>query len=146
MNNSCFYCEKDERLDNLMMKISELQTSILYLNKDQTHSGRSILALQSHKRELFELSNDERQFFMEDLSKAAKALQETFAPQKINYAIYGDVVSHLHVHLVPKYEQGPDWGGAFVHDPPVTKALTEQEYKQLTDEIQQHLKLEEVKK
>lgn len=129
-----------------MIKISDLHTSTLYLNKDQTHSGRSILALDSHKEELFELSSSERQFFIEDLSNAAKALQKTFAPQKINYAIYGDVVSHLHVHLVPKYQQGPDWGGAFVHDPAVTKALTEQEYNQLADKIHQHLNLEEVRK
>lgn len=137
---ACFYCEKDQRLKDLMLEIEELQISSFYLNKDQTHPGRSILAFHHHKKELFELTESELHRFTEDLSKGAKAIQEAFAPQKINYAIYGDIVSHLHVHLVPKYEHGPNWGEAFVNSPLRPKRLQDAEYMECIEKIKKHLK------
>ncbi|MFL8938352.1 HIT family protein [Rossellomorea oryzaecorticis] len=139
MGDTCFYCEKDERLHDLMKKIEDLTTSVFYLNMDQTHRGRSILALHHHKRELFELTPEELRMFTEDVAKAAKALQEAFQPQKINYAIYGDVVSHLHFHLVPKYENGEEWGEAFVNAPTHKKFMNEAEYGQLIKMIKDQL-------
>ena len=139
MTDSCFYCEKDERLSDLMVKVAELETSILYLNKDQTHTGRSIVAFNSHKKELFELSADELRQFSKDVANAAQALQQAFAPHKINYAIYGDHVSHLHVHLVPKYDTDEDWGSAFVHAPLTIKTLEAEGYQRSVDQIHRHL-------
>jgi len=141
--DSCFYCDKDQKLKDLMIKIEDLQVSTLYLNKDQTHFGRSILAFQSHKRELFELSQIELHRFMEDLAKGAYAIQEAFRPQKINYAIFGDLVSHLHIHIVPKYKEGNNWGEAFVNAPTHKKVLNGIEYIQLIEKINKHLKNEE---
>ncbi len=126
-----------------MIEIEDLQSSTFYLNKDQTHPGRSILAFHTHKEELFELSPDELHRFMEDVAKAAKALQEVFQPQKINYAVYGDLVSHLHFHIVPKYENGTDWGEAFVNAPHQKKQLQEDDYTELIKKIQAQLKHEE---
>ena len=121
------------------MPIADLSTSTFYLNKDQTHIGRSILAFNDHKRELFELSSIERERFMEDVANAAKALQHTFHSSKLNYAIYGDLVSHLHFHIVPKYENGEEWGGAFVNAPQKKKRLSEAEYEQRIQAIQNQL-------
>ena len=59
-------------------------------------------------------------------------------PDKVNYATYGDKVSHLHVHVVPKYENGPDWGGPFKDDrTPVI--LSEEEYIRRVEQIREHL-------
>lgn len=139
MTDTCFYCEKDERLNGLMVKVAELEMSILYLNKDQTHAGRSIVAFNGHKKELFELSDYELRQFSKDVANAAQALQQAFAPQKINYAIYGDVVSHLHYHLVPKYETDEDWGSAFVHAPLKIKELDAAAYEELVERIHKQL-------
>ncbi|WP_341358031.1 HIT family protein [Rossellomorea sp. y25] len=122
-----------------MIRMEVLTTSTFYLNRDQTHRGRSILAFNGHKRELFELTPFELQAFMEDVAKAAKALQEALRPQKINYAIYGDVVSHLHFHIVPKYENGEKWGEAFVNAPTHKKFMNEAEYELLIKTIKDQL-------
>ena len=51
---------------------------------------------------------------------------------KINYAIYGDIVSHFHVHLVPKHRDGLQWGGPFTDTlPKVT--LSAEEFKAVGD-------------
>jgi ATP adenylyltransferase len=144
MNNECFYCKKDSNLLDLMIKIDKLQMSDFYLNRDQTHPGRSILAFNQHKKELFELTPSELNRFMEDLTKAAKAIQDAFGPDKINYAIYGDIVSHLHVHIVPKYQGETNWGEAFENSPISKKIVSESEYNQTINTIKKQLKNEEV--
>ena len=49
---------------------------------------------------------------------------------KINYAIYGDLVSHFHVHVVPKQRDGLQWGGPFTDTlPKVT--LGEGEFREM---------------
>src|SRR5699024_8349176 len=115
----CFYCEKNSELRNKMIEIKEFKNSVFYLNKDQRYYGRTILAFKEHRKELFELTEQERKNFFEELSLAASILQKVFNPSKLNYAIYGDLVSHLHVHIVPKYQNGENWGEAFINNPPI---------------------------
>ena len=51
---------------------------------------------------------------MADVSNVAKAIQRAYNPDRINYGAYGDTLGHLHIHLVPKYKDGFEWGGTFV--------------------------------
>jgi len=53
-----------------------------------------------------------------DTARAAAAVQRAFDPDKINYAVYGDLVPHLHYHIVPKYRDGACWGKPFELNPP----------------------------
>ncbi len=113
----CQYCRKDQRLDDLMIEIAPMQISTLYLFKEQTYRGRCVVAYRHHINELFELSDAERDLFMHDVARAAKAMQAAFNPAKINYGAYSDKLPHLHFHLVPKYRDGPSWGAPFTMMP-----------------------------
>lgn len=115
---SCFYCEKDERLLALMTPLAELRWADVYLFNDQKHPGRCIVALKGHKDEIWQLSPEQRNGFFAEVSAAAEAVSRYAEADKINYAIYGDKVSHFHVHLVPKKEGGLQWGGPFTDDLP----------------------------
>lgn len=138
----CFYCKKDDQLKSLMIEICNLPSSIFYLNRDQTHKGRCIVAFQSHKRELFELSDQERSSYMRDVAIAADAIQKVFHPDKINYAIFGDLVSHLHFHLVPKYKEEPEWGEAFVNNPDSKVTVSDSEYDEIIKAINNQLNVQ----
>ena len=46
---------------------------------------------------------------------------------KLNYAVYGDLSPHLHVHIVPKYKGGVSWGQPFSDSLPKV-LLTDAEY------------------
>lgn len=140
-HTDCFYCSKNEKLESLMIKAAKLNVSTLYLNKDQTHQGRSIVAYDRHVTEIFHLENNELQRFMEDVARAAGALQDAFHPDKMNYGIYGDLVSHLHVHLVPKYAGSAEWGEAFVNAPSAKKMLDTSEYQKIITSIRDKLNL-----
>ena len=112
----CFYCEKDARQAALMTPLAELRWSEVFLFHDQKHRGRCVVALKEHHDELWQLSDEQRAGFFEEVSAAAEAISRFARADKINYAIYGDLVSHFHVHLVPKHKGGLQWGGPFTDD------------------------------
>ena len=124
----CQYCRKDQRLDDLMIEIAPMQVSTLYLFKEQTYRGRCVVAYRHHINELFELSDAERDLFMADVARAAKAMQAAVNPAKINYGAYSDKLPHLHFHLVPKYRDGPSWGAPFTMMPEPKQLLGSADY------------------
>ena len=138
-NEECFYCTKDERLDNLMIKICDLDASVLYLFKEQTYNGRCLVAHKDHVNELFDLTDEERNVFMKDVARAAKAVSEAFDAYKINYGAYADKMTHLHYHIVPKYEDGPDFGSTFQMMPEPKVLLSDEEYSVLIEKVKAKL-------
>ncbi len=138
-NKECFYCTKDERLDNLMIKICDLDASVLYLFKEQTYNGRCLVAHKDHVNELFDLTDEELNVFMKDVARAAKAVSEAFDAYKINYGAYADKMTHLHYHIVPKYEGGPDFGSTFQMMPEPKVLLSDEEYGVLIEKIKSKL-------
>lgn len=137
-DNTCFYCQKDSRLDDLMVEVAPLQVSTLYLFREQTYRGRCLVAYRDHVKELFELDDEQLRLFMQDVKRAAAAIHRAFSPDKINYGAFSDTLAHLHFHLVPKYKDGPDWGGTFRMNPRQTY-LTDAEYKSLADAVRRCL-------
>lgn len=137
-DNNCFYCVKDQRLTDIMIKICDLEASTLYLFKEQTYKGRCLVAFKEHRNDITDLNEEELSLFMKDVSKAAKAMDKAFSPNKINYGAYADKMSHLHFHLVPKYEGGPSWGGTFEMNPGKVYLSTE-EYDKLITEIKKYI-------
>jgi ATP adenylyltransferase len=131
----CQYCRKDQRLHDLMIEVAPLQVSTLYLFKEQTYRGRCIVAYREHVNELYELPTPELAKFMQDVARAAKAIRTAMGAAKINYGAYSDKLPHLHVHLVPKYVDGPAWGTTFTMMPDPKVLLTATEYAALGEKI-----------
>jgi len=126
-NKDCFYCMKDERQTALMLKVADLSVSELFFFKEQTHPGRCIVAFKDHAKEIFDLSDADQAAYMTDIARAAKAIQAVYQPAKINYGAYGDKLHHLHMHLVPKYEDQAAWGAVFEMNPDKVY-LSDEEY------------------
>ena len=94
--------------------------------------------LNFHVNDLNELSDEDRNAFMADVAKVTSAMNKAFHPAKINYGAYSDKLSHLHFHLAPKYEGGPDFGGTFVMNPGKVY-LSDAEYQELIDAVKANL-------
>jgi diadenosine tetraphosphate (Ap4A) HIT family hydrolase len=137
-HQECIYCAKDERQDKLMIEIGPLSVSTLFLFREQTYRGRVIVALNTHEREVFHLPEETRNLLMADVALAAQAVDRAFQPGKINYGAYGDTMPHIHFHIVPKYENGEQWGTTFVMNPGQTY-LSDEEYEELIAQIRKHL-------
>ena len=136
--NTCMYCAKNENLHNLMIEICKLEKSTLYLFKEQSYKGRCILAYDGHVNQLIELEDKDLEVYMKDVKRAALAIQKAFSPNKINYGAYSDKLPHLHIHLVPKYENAYSWGGTFEMNPQKVY-LNDEEYRNLIDVIKENL-------
>ena len=133
-DENCLYCSKSKDLDSLMIKICDLEVSTVYLFKEQTYRGRCNVVFKEHKSEITDLTEEEAAAFIKDIRKVAKAIQEAFNPDKINYGSYADEMKHLHMHVVPKYEGGPSWGATFEMNPGKV-LLNDEEYNELITKI-----------
>lgn len=134
----CLYCQDNETRHNLMIEVAKLSVSRLFIFKEQTYHGRCLVAYNGHVDDLNQLSDDERNAFMADVVRATRAMQKVFAPAKINYGAYADTLSHLHFHLVPKYVDGPDFGGVFRMNPQEVY-LTDKEYADMAEALKKEL-------
>lgn len=124
----CMYCDpQDVRRLELMTPIAPLEASTLHFYREQTYPGRCVLVYHRHVHRLTELEPEEYAALFRDVHKAADTLTRLYHPDKINYLILGDLCPHLHVHLVPKYQGGADWGTMFRMMPEPTRFLSPQE-------------------
>lgn len=91
---------------SLWNPIAELKVSALGLYDDSRFPGRCILVLHEHAEDLIEMSLDLARAFVSDTQIAARAIQKVAAAKRINYAILGNVESHIHFHLIPRLWPG----------------------------------------
>lgn len=134
----CLYCQNNETLHSLMLEVTELSVSRVFIFKEQTYKGRCLVAYKDHVDDLNLLSDDNRNAFMDDVARVTRAMQKLFHPDKINYGAYSDTLEHLHFHLVPKYAGGPDFGCVFRMNPQ-NIYLTDGEYAQMAEALRKEL-------
>lgn len=136
--SECLYCQNNETLHKLMIKICDLKVSQLFLFKEQSYKGRCNVVYNDHTVEFHELSDEQRTAFMSDVAAVGKAIALAFNPDKINYGAYADTISHLHMHVVPKYKDGYGFGGVFEMNPQKVM-LSDTEYVEVIEKIKKGL-------
>jgi diadenosine tetraphosphate (Ap4A) HIT family hydrolase len=63
--------------------------------------------LDAHVREMTDLAVAEREALMKVVFACEAALREVMAPDKVNLASLGNVVPHLHWHVIPRFGDDP---------------------------------------
>ena len=87
--------------------IADLGLSMAYLHDDQFFPGWTVVVFKRHATELFHLAPTERIQMMEEVSRFAKVLAETFDAKKLNYGLLGNRMPHIHWHLIPRLSSDP---------------------------------------
>lgn len=137
-DQNCAYCMQGELAAAFAYPVCEMESGFLYVFKEQSHPGRCILAHHKHVSEIIDLTDDERNQFFADVARVSGAIHKVFKPHKVNYGAYGDTGCHLHMHLVPKYEGGFEWGSIFDMNP-AKVTLTDTEYEEIAEKLRQAL-------
>ena len=137
-DQKCAYCVEGEFLAPFGLKICELDHALVYLFKEQSHKGRCIIATKSHVPDITHLSDEERNGYFTDMTKAVSAIQKAFNPDKVNIGAYGDTAGHVHFHLVPKYKDGFEWTQVFAMNPQQV-FLSDTEYEEVIGRIKENL-------
>ena len=95
---------------------------------DANYPGFCRVIWRDHVREMSDLSQAERLLLNEAVFKVEQAVREVMQPLKINVASLGNVVPHLHWHIIPRYADdahfpAPVWAqAARVTDPAMLAA------------------------
>ncbi len=106
----CPFCAPRPDDSDIMQLIAPLRVSSLYLNKSQTYRGACILVYDTaHVTRVDLLPASEWQDFAKDIHDAQSAIVATVKPDHMNTESLGNVVPHLHFHLVPRYKDDGRW-------------------------------------
>lgn len=101
---------------------------------DALYPGFCRVIWNAHVNEMTDLCAAERTMFMDVVWQVEAAVREVLQPHKINLASLGNMVPHLHWHIIPRFTDdthfpNPIWGTA-LRDPgdslPARRALTDQ--------------------
>jgi diadenosine tetraphosphate (Ap4A) HIT family hydrolase len=116
--------------DDADLRIAELEHCRVILNRDQFFPGYCLVFTRAHVTELFHLEPPVRAAVMEEVTAVAAALDAAFRPTKMNYELLGNMVPHMHWHLVPRFTTDPLWPRPIWSEPHEAVALTAEEYGQ----------------
>jgi len=64
---------------------------------------------QKHIKEFSQLNDEEAIKLTLTVKKIEKTLLKELNPDKINIASLGNMVPHLHIHIIPRYKNDPWW-------------------------------------
>lgn len=121
------------------LRIAELQHSYVILNRDQYFPGYTLLFTKHHVTELFHLNRDLRGALMEEVSLVAQALHTVYSPAKINYELLGNMVPHIHWHIVPRFSSERLWPQPIWAEQHEELLLHADEYRQRIENIRRLL-------
>jgi diadenosine tetraphosphate (Ap4A) HIT family hydrolase len=102
---ACVICRQGAPNDIL----AELETSwvtVNTVNEDAPMRGYTCLVLRRHV-ELHDLGETEGAAFMRDVRRLSAAVQEVTGAVKLNYAVSGNTIPHVHMHFHPRYRGDP---------------------------------------
>lgn len=104
VNSMCLICERIQMIKNKRNPyfVKELETGYIVLGDHQHFKGYTIFLCKQHKSELFELENNFKLKFLEEMSLVGEAVFKAFPGEKMNYELLGNGDSHLHWHLFPR--------------------------------------------
>jgi len=84
---------------------------------DANYPGFCRVIWRDHVREMSDLAREDRLLLNEAVFAVEQAVREVMAPAKVNLASLGNVVPHLHWHVIPRYTDdahfpAPVWAAA----------------------------------
>jgi len=76
-----------------------------------------MLVLRRPATDVLDLRPDEWAALHEQLRRVAGALTSRFRPDHVNYAFLMNEDARVHLHILPRYAAGREWGGHRFTDP-----------------------------
>lgn len=121
------------------LRIVELAQCYVMLNHDQFFPGYIFVFTKEHVTELFHLDRAVRGVVMEEVTLVAATLYKLFQPVKINYELLGNMVPHMHWHLIPRFKGDQLWPRPIWAEPHMEVSLSAEEYAERIALIKNHI-------
>jgi diadenosine tetraphosphate (Ap4A) HIT family hydrolase len=88
--------------------VAKLSESYVTLADEQAYRGYCILLLRDHHEHLSQLPLERQLRLFEDVAHVARAIDRELAPKRLNYACLGNLLTHIHWHVTPRYADDPE--------------------------------------
>ena len=102
--NSCVFC----REPGGEIVWSNALARVVNVN-DEDHPAFCRVILQRHAREMTDLNESERADLMRIVFVVEQAQRKLLEPEKINLACFGNMVPHVHWHVIPRFRLDPHY-------------------------------------
>ena len=108
-------CPLCDRLDSTdPFRLATFEHCVVILGDNQGCPGWCTLVLRRHVEHLDDLPFEEQQAVFGEVARVARAVRGCFpgsgaggGPVRINYECLGNVVGHVHWHVVPRHADDP---------------------------------------
>ena len=106
-----------ERLENDTIELGEFDLCKVLLSNDSNYPWVILVPKKDDIKEIHDLTEDEQQTLMKEISRVSHFVKEEFDADKVNIGALGNLVPQLHIHVVARYKDdvswpGPIWGKA----------------------------------
>ncbi len=100
----CFVCDRIQMIKKGTNPyfVKELETGYVVIGDHQHFKGYTLFLCKDHEVELYDLDNQVKMKFLEEMSIVAEAVSKAFGAEKMNYELLGNGDTHLHWHLFPR--------------------------------------------
>lgn len=96
--SACELC--DESGGEILFRNAQLRVVLV---ADASYPGFCRVIWNAHAKEMTDLTAAEREALMRVIYQVEAAQREVLQPEKINMASLGNMVPHLHWHLIPRF-------------------------------------------
>lgn len=102
---TCPLCERvlAARAGSYPLTIAELEESVVVLHEHQAYPGWCVLLLKDHAEHLADLDGARQQRVWSEVARVADAIRAAVKPARINYECLGNVIPHIHWHVIPRF-------------------------------------------
>ena len=101
--DSCFFCG-----DLSDRSFHSGRTSEAILERHAIANGHVAVVFRGrHVADFTQLSTRELTDYWQDIQDVGRMIERVFHPCHMNYMLLGNIVPHLHVHVVPRYLDDP---------------------------------------
>ena len=135
-SNACVFCNEDGGeviWSNALARVVRVD--------DADHPAFCRVIAQRHVREMTDLDEAQRAQMMRIVFAVEQAQRKLLSPQKVNLASFGNMVPHVHWHVVPRFVGDPHyphpvWGK---HAGGTAQPLPDQYWQRFVEELQARL-------
>lgn len=123
----------------LFNPVRMMKTSKWGVYDDARFPGRSIIMLNTHYEEFTDVPAEETVAFMEDIKATMTIIKNITGCERVNLAILGNAVSHVHAHLIPRFPSQEEFPNKSPwNDKRSLAPLPTEQLHQLTEQFQSH--------
>lgn len=122
--------------------VCELPLSLVLLEDVKQYPWLLLVPRRQHMQRMMDLSVEDQQLLMVEMTKAQHLLWEVFSPDQINVAAIGNKTPQLHVHVIARFGDDPAWPGT-VWDHPTKEPYEKHDKAQLIERLKHAFKVNE---